>query len=376
MKRLRWLRSSMPCALFSHGAKQVSLSLRTLTDPANRFESSDFVSCLLPQLPHMFNLEDHPQLDYQVERCSLERHTLRGRPLADQQQLLDLHGAHARSNCPSTKAGVAAAHTGLKHALTAGGIQAGLTDKNEPTHVALLGTFTADTCARLFPDRTSQAASERSCQLVEDTFRIQGMPHGPERHELQAVLDQKVANLPPATGLRLDVMLKQPASAAKPPLWLDVATVHPLADSNMPKERARTLRAIAEFLRDPASAPSASLRTQPSLQNTVNFKKLKYRSLIRAATLQSNSGWEKAPIFAPLVVSTLGQIHGIQTVSSVLGEAYVRKLKLLGPRSDGVDPEALARLYQRSLRQSVLVQSAKGFVQSLRMAGLPYVRPG
>ena len=86
------------------------------------------------QLPHMLNAEHHLQLDYHVERCSLLRHTHHGPPLQDSQRLLDLHGAHARSNCPSTKAGVATAHTGLKHALTSSGIQAGMCDKNEPTH--------------------------------------------------------------------------------------------------------------------------------------------------------------------------------------------------------------------------------------------------
>ena len=124
------------------------------------------------------------------------------------------------------------------------------------------------------------------------------------------------------------------------------------------------------------SSASAGLRRQPSLQATVNFKKLKYASLVRAATLQANARREKAPVFVPLVVSTLGQVHGLQTVSSILGSAYIRKLELLGPRSDGVEPDDLARDFKRNLRESVLVQTAKGFAQSLRMAGLPYGRPG
>ena len=115
-------------------------------------------------------------------------------------------------------------------------------------------------------------------------------------------------------------MLRQPPSSREPPLWLDMATVHPLADSNMGRERARTQRAMAEFIRDPVSSASAGLRRQPSLQATVNFKKLKYASLVRAATLQANARREKAPVFVPLVVSTLGQVHGLQTVSSIWGQ--------------------------------------------------------
>ena len=368
-------------ALFSHGANRSACLFARLNYPSNRMESDDFVDlarfvCLLPQLPHMLNADHHPQLDYHAERCSLLRHTHYGPPLQDSQCLLDLHGAHARSNCPSTKAGVAAAHTGLKHALTSSGIQAGMYDKNEPTHEALLGVFTSSACAKLFPDRTTQATSERACRLVEESFRIRAMPFDQARQDRQAELDHTVASLPAATGLRLDVMLRQPPSSREPPLWLDMATVHPLADSNMGRERARTQRAMAEFIRDPVSSASAGLRRQPSLQATVNFKKLKYASLVRAATLQANARREKAPVFVPLVVSTLGQVHGLQTVSSILGSAYIRKLELLGPRSDGVEPDDLARDFKRNLRESVLVQTAKGFAQSLRMAGLPYGRPG
>ena len=83
-------------------------------------------------------------------------------------------------------------------------------------------------------------------------------------------------------------MLKQPPSALGPALWIDVATVHPLAHSNMAKERARTQRAIAEFEEDPAAATPARLRRQPTLQAMVNFKKLKYQALNRAKALHEN----------------------------------------------------------------------------------------
>ena len=109
--------------------------------------------------------------------------------------------------------------------------------------------------------------------LVEESFRIRAMPFDQARQDRQAELDHTVASLPPATGLRLDVMLKQPPSSREPPLWLDMATV---ADSKMGRERARAQRAMAEFVRDPVSSASAGLRHQPSLQATVNFKKLKY----------------------------------------------------------------------------------------------------
>ena len=120
-------------------------------------------------------------------------------------------------------------------------------------------------------------------------------------------------------------MLNQPPSAPGPALWIDVATVHPLAHSNMAKERARTQRAIEEFEKDPTAATPASLRKQPSLFGVVNYKKLKYCALRRAASLHDNRAVRTA-VFIPLVVSTLGQVHGLNTVLDVIGAALLRKL--------------------------------------------------
>ena len=171
-------------------------------------------------------------------------------------------------------------------------------------------------------------------------------------------------------------MLRQDPSAAAPTLWIDAATVHPLAHSNKGRERARALRDIAEFTKDPAAAAPPHLRTQPSLTATVNYKKIKYRALLRAATLQSasKSRLARAPVFVPLVVTTLGQVHGLHTVTAIMTAAYLRKLELQGPRSDGAQPTTLAAIYKHDLRQSLLAAVAKGFAQSLRAAGLPYSR--
>ena len=366
-------------SLFSHGASRSACLFGRLTDLSNRYDSAEFVDltrwlCLMPQLPHMHNAEEHPDLDYSVERCSMTRHAITGPPLTDAQQRLDLHGAHARSNCPSTKAGVAVSHNGLKRMIEAKGTEASMIEKNEPTHVALLDQFNGPDCARLFPDRTSKQSSERSCQLVEEAHRIRELPHGEPRQARQAELDRRVAGLPAAKGARLDVMLKQPPSALGPALWIDVATVHPLAHSNMAKERARTQRAIAEFEEDPAAATPARLRRQPTLQAMVNFKKLKYQALNRAKALHDNAAVRSA-VFIPLVVTTLGQVHGLNTVLDIMCATFLRKLKHLGPRADGVEPPTLLGAFRRDVRASVLVQAAKGFAQSLAAAGTPYRRP-
>ena len=338
----------------------------------------DFVRwvLLLPQLPHLFNEEQHPNFDYHIGKCHLDRHAKTGPPLSGDQQMVDLHGDHARSNCAKTKAGVATAHAGLKQALVTKAITAGMTDTNEPSHVTLLGTFTADACSRLFPEKTSEKTAERACHLVQEAFHILSLPHNHIRQQRQAALDSKVATLPRAKGARLDAMLRQDPSAAAPTLWIDAATVHPLAHSNKGRERARALRDIAEFTKDPAAAAPPHLRTQPSLTATVNYKKIKYRALLRAATLQSasKSRLARAPVFVPLVVTTLGQVHGLHTVTAIMTAAYLRKLELQGPRSDGTQPTTLAALYKRDLRQSLLAAVAKGFAQSLRAAGLPYSR--
>jgi hypothetical protein len=62
--------------------------------------------------------------------------------------------------------------------IEAKGTEASMIEKNEPTHVALLGQFNGPDCARLFPDRTSKQSSERSCRLVEEAHRIRELPHG------------------------------------------------------------------------------------------------------------------------------------------------------------------------------------------------------
>ena len=154
---------------------------------------------------------------------------------------------------------------------------------------------------------------ERACHLVQEAFHIQSLPHDQTRQQLQAALDSKVVTLPRAKGARLDTVLKQDPSVAAPALWLDVATVHRLAHTNKGRERARALRDIAEFTKDPAAAAPPHLRTQPSLSATVNYKKLKYRALLRAAALQSasKSKQNRAPVFFPLVVTTLRQVHGL-----------------------------------------------------------------
>ena len=368
-------------SLFSHGSDRSSCLFGRLTDLGNRFEAHDFVDyarwvLLLPQLPHLFNEEKHPNYDYHIGKCQLDRHAKTGPPLSGDQQMVDLHGDHARSNCAKTKAGVATAHTGLKQAVATKAIMAGMVDTNEPTHETLLGTFTADACSKLFPEKTCEKTAERACHLIQEAFHIKSLPHDQTRQRLQAAFDSKVATLPRAKGARLDVMLKSDPSAAAPTLWLDVATVHPLAHSNKGRERARALRDIAEFTKDPAAAAPPHLRTQPSLSATVNYKKIKYRALLRAAALQSASRSKRAraPVFVPLVVTTLGQVHGLHTVSAIMTAAYLRKLEILGPRSDGDQPATLAASYKRDLRQSLLAAAAKGFAQSLRAAGLPYSR--
>ena len=108
----------------------------------------------------------------------------------------------------------------------------------------------------------------------------------------------------------------------------------------------------------------------------MNYKKIKYRALLRAATLQSasKSRLARAPVFVPLFVTTLGQVHGLHTVTAIMTAAYLRKLELQGPRSDGAQPATLVATYKRDLRQSLLAAVAKGFAQSLRAAGIPYLR--
>ena len=74
-------------SLFSHGSDRSSCLFGRLTDLGNRFEAHDFVDfvrwvLLLPQLPHLFNEEQHPNFDYHIGKCHLDRHAKTGPPLS------------------------------------------------------------------------------------------------------------------------------------------------------------------------------------------------------------------------------------------------------------------------------------------------------
>jgi hypothetical protein len=107
-----------------------------------------------------------------------------------------------------------------------------------------------------------------------------------------------------------------------------------------------------------------------------NFKTMKYKRLTQTAALEVDSGARtgRAPVFIPLVVSTLGQMHGFRTLAGFMCSSYHRKLLREEPRSDGVEAATLVAGFKADLRASTLVAVGRGFAQSLLAAGRPYKR--
>ena len=265
-------------------------------------------------------------------------------------------------------------HNMLKYALQEFGRIAGMKAINEPSHRLLLEAISADDCARLFPAAVNSTSVELSCQLLSELFAVKGLPRGAERQTRLAALTTQLARLPKSKGLQLDALLVDPCDTDSQPVLVDVATVHPSAQSYRPAELVRMREATQAFLKDPSAPLPPQLAHCPTVRTRANFKTLKYKALLHAFNLQLEAGERigaKAR-FIPLIISTLGQMHGFRPIAEAMAAAYTRRLLLEGQRDDGASPVNLAPLFISNMRQRLLVASARGFARSLRAAGRVY----
>ncbi len=110
----------------------------------------------IPQIPHLGNLRDRPDLaDYHTETCcSSHSH-------CEEDEMLDLHGNHANSGCPTASAGMHMRHTLLKKTIERFALEAACTANVEPkTHILLRNQFSREIL--LFPKQVTIKERKRS----------------------------------------------------------------------------------------------------------------------------------------------------------------------------------------------------------------------
>jgi len=326
-------------------------------------------------LPHLDNAKSVRDFDYPVETCCVEGgHTKRG-PLTDEAMIVDLHGCHARSNCPNSKDGTHFAHNELKYACQAAAASAGLSHGNEPTHTALLNKLGPARLERLFPKHSSKASADLSCSLISKIYAAETLPSS-ERPAARGEVERELLQIEqPSSGLRLDCNIFDPKRTIKPQL-IDCVSVHPCAVKNHTAEYALALKRASFVEENPQEPLPQNLRSSPSLKAAERRKTLRYRPLMQAIKEEIDAGIRhgEAPDLVPLVVSTMGHVRGLGTLKKVLKAGALRRLKQLGPRDDGQPAETLVAEFLWDFRSSLIVATQRGLAKSMLCAGLPYTR--
>ena len=245
--------------------------------------------------------------------------------------------------------------------------------RNEPTRDTLLGELPEATCRDWFPQNPTISSDIRAKALAREHFAISGMRRGADRQRRQADHDRAVAAVPNSgVGAQLDVVVTDPHCPDNRPLWIDAATVLPMAIQHHSREFKRAKEFAILMLEDPTAATPPHLRKQPAMEAVVDKKKRKYGALELIGQLQCEDGSRQGgrPVLVPLVVSTLGQIHGLKPIADSLATAYGRKLDRLGPRDDDTTRAQLVAKFTKDLRTSLLVAAARGHARSMIKAGV------
>ena len=352
-----------------------------LSIPTNRWSRLEFISyahlfLLLPQLPHLGNAHPHPALDYDAKRCLCISHSNSAEALTDLQGIVDLHGKHARSNCPSCKAGTIFGHTSMKNVCLAAGERAGYHSTNEPTFTKLQTTVDTDVLAKIMPRQPTPGNAFLACRIIDEMARIDRLPFNGERDARQLALDARIAVLPPGPLLRVDAYLEDPRSELVP-ILIDVGANHPYAASNWPSEHKRTMAIATIRAGDPHAELPAPLLTSPTLAAYDKAKHIKYEPLVRAIHHERKHGHRPGPMpeFVPIIASTTGAILGFHQLKRLLGQAMHRKLLELGPRDDGKLASDIVGTFLYDVKVSLIAAAQRGLARSMLAAGRPYRRP-
>ena len=107
-----------------------------------------------------------------------------------------------------------------------------------------MGELSEATCRDWFPKYPSRVSSKRTKALVREHYAIGQMRRGADRQQRQAEHDRAIAAIPSSgAGAQLDVVINDPHRPDTKPLWIDTATVLPMAV----RYRAKELQRAKEF---------------------------------------------------------------------------------------------------------------------------------
>jgi hypothetical protein len=262
----------------------------------NRFVAWTRAFLRIPQLPHLGSLSDRHNLQYQTEVC-LSGHAL------GKHSVLDLHGNHACSNCPSASAGLHRRHTLLKCAVFYLAQEAGCRVDMEPqTQNLLLGLYSKQQCMKLFPRHVTKAQSTTTRKLL-DNFALLRRTTGPARSAMQHNIDTLFNSIQPrkdARGLRIDLQIEN--TETRQLLWVDTTCVHSTCKSRLDAEHKRNQQNIALEAHSP-KLPGKAAEDQTAQKHSL------YAPLVAVAEKQHMDGFrDTVPRFLAVVTTTHGEL--------------------------------------------------------------------
>ena len=220
-----------------HTLSKSSILFRAkLSKKNNRMNREDFVAWTrfhlgIPQLGRLGNSKTSPELGYSAEEC-LHPH------LSGHYKLLDLHGNHANSGCPSAVSARSQRHSFLKWTISQAAQEAGCIVKNEPqTHNLLQQQFSPEECRALFPKTPSKEVIKEISDIKNELAIIERLPPGPERMNRRLDISNicKMMHKHHKTkGLRIDLEIIDPYTNEV--RWIDATCIHPTCKSRIKSE--------------------------------------------------------------------------------------------------------------------------------------------
>lgn len=358
-------------AIILHANLSDKLSFMTQT----QFVSVARTQLMLPQIPHVGNLQDSPW-PYQAEVC-LNVH----KGSVGEKAFLDLAGNHANSGCPASSHALHHRHKLIIRCVYYLGQEAGLEIDLEPaTSNVLCGQYSPVECRHLFPKKHLSKVRQAELDILHDNLlQLKALCPGPVKDErILANLNQQAVIIGTqdgevTVGLRLDIRLYDPVSGRE--VFIDVTGISATCASKRTKELKQTIARLRSQMQS-ALDGIQNLRKQEvsaAVRAAVLAKITKYSRLVAIARSQKDHKLRPSyPEFRAVVISTLGEF-GIDTVEvqEFLLACYKRKLEREGDRADGLSTQQLTARFRSRLRIGMQVAMAKGCADMATRAGLP-----
>ena len=249
--------------------------------------------------------------------------------------------------------------------------------EGQPTY-ASGGSYTAASCASLFPATPTRQRAKEVVQLRTQLVEAEALPAGPDRVRTLAQLRQHFARLERVSGkgLRLDVHVVDPTAARDSQVLVDVTCVHPTCLKRLPAEFRRTEARIASALearerncRDPRAketdGAAALIQTR--------HKHAKYAPLMSAIQSQvAKRCMPCVPRFLAACMTTHGEM-GRETVALIewVTRAYGRRLARDADDDDGISRASKTARFRSAFRVAMINAALKGNARMTLSCGLP-----